>query len=141
MKKVFITLGAILVFGIASAQVNSVEASTGASPSPGTPIIEKTTDVQVRQQARNGAATSLITAPPVYNSPSTSTTITTQQPLTPVNPISNPNSYPGSTTAYPTAQGNIQPGTGTSTTQPVNGTNNPSTTLPASTTSNQGRLP
>lgn len=141
MKNIMITLGAILVFGIASAQNNAVESSTATAPSPGTPPIEKSTDAQIKQQGRNGAPTSLITAPPVYTTPSTSTTVTPQQPLAPVNPISNPNSYPGGTMVYPTAQGNIQPGTGTSTTQPVNGTNNPTTTLPASTTSNQGKLP
>ena len=138
MKKLFLTLGALLVFGIASAQFNSKEPSTAASPAPGTPPIQKATENQV-QQSRNGAPTQIISAPPVYN---TSPSVTPpQQSLAPVNPINNPNSYPGSTMAYPTAQGNIEPGTGTSTTQQVNGTNNPTTTLPASTTSNQGKLP
>lgn len=142
MKKLFTTLGVILVFGIASAQENKIEASTTASPPPGTPVIEKSTDKQVQQQQRNGASTSIVSAPPVYSTPSTSTTtVREEQQLAPVNPISNPNSYPGAATAYPAAQGTMQPGTPTSTTQPVNGVNNPTTTLPASTTSNQGKLP
>lgn len=137
MKKLFLTLGAVLVFGIASAQYNNMESSTSATPSPGTPAIENSTEKMLKQQSRDGAPTQIISAPPVYN---TSPNPASQQ-LAPPNPISNPNSYPGSTVVYPQAQGNIDPGTGASTTQTVNGTNNPTTTLPGSTTSNQGKLP
>lgn len=141
MKNIVLTLGAMLVFGIASAQNNAVESSTAAAPSPGTLPIEKSTDPKLNQPQRNGAPTSIINAPPVYITPSSAPAVTPQQQMAPVNPISNPNNYPGSSLAYPTPQGNIEPGTGTSTTQAVNGTNNPTTTLPASTTSNQGKLP
>lgn len=141
MKKIFLTLVAMLGFGIASAQYNNVEPSTAASPAPGMPVIEKSTEKEIKGQARNGSSTQLITAPPVYSTQTQSAAPPQSQPLMPVNPVTNPNNYPGATTAYPKAQGNIEPGTGTSTTQPVSGSNNPTTTLPASTTSNQGKLP
>jgi len=137
MKKIIVTLTVMLFFSIASAQVNKTDPPTAAVPSPGTPPIENATQKINRQNDREGAPTSLITKPPVTNAPNTVITQPTQ-PVSPVNSGATP--YPGGTLAYPAAQGALQPGTGT-TTAPVNSTNNQLNSLPASNTTNQGKLP
>ncbi|MHA3787627.1 hypothetical protein ACX0HA_05390 [Flavobacterium hauense] len=135
MKTSMFMLMAMLVFGIASAQVNKVDPVT-AVPSPGTPPVENVTQQINRQQSRQ-ASPALVTGTRV----TTTSQATTVQPVQPANPLNGAASpYPGATVAYPQAQGALQPGTAITTDAPT-GTNNQITTLPGSTTSNQGKVP
>lgn len=133
MKKIFVTLTVMLVFGIASAQGNKTDPPTAVT-APGTPPIKNVTQELIRQQERQMPQTALS---PRTNTPTT----TSAQPIqreTRENTSLAP--YPGATPAYPTAQGALQPGTAT-TTGAASGTNNPTTMLPASNTTNQGKVP
>lgn len=141
MRKIIVTLIVTLFCGVASAQVNKTDPPTMAVPSPGTPPIENAIQKINREEARDATPTSLISRPPVSSPPSTAIRQKDKQPErteNPVNSTTTPN--PGSTLAYPTAQGALQPGTGT-TTAPTNGTNNQLNILPASNTTNQGKFP
>lgn len=130
MKKIFVTLMVMLAFGIASAQVNKMDPPT-AITAPGTPPIKNATQELIKQQERQ-VPTSLS---PRANTPNVTQPV---QRETKENTAISP--YPGATTAYPTAQPALQPGTPV-TTEPATGTNNPITTLPASNTTNQGKTP
>jgi hypothetical protein len=137
MKKSIFMLIAMLVFGFASAQVNKTDPPTAAVPSPGSAPVENATQKINRENARQGAPTSLLTRPQVSTPPSTTVTEPIRQP----NPLRGTDSpYPGGTLAYPEPQGAQQPGT-IITTEPQSGTNNQRTTLPASNTTNQGKVP
>lgn len=129
MRKTIFMLTLMLVFGIASAQVNKVDPPT-AMPSPGTPPTENATQEINREQAYK-------TNSPVI----TTTSSTIQKPVPLANPLNGAESpYPGQTLAYPKPQGALQPGTGITTEDP-GGTNNKQNLLPASNTTNQGRVP
>lgn len=128
-------LMAMLVFGIASAQVNKIDPVTTVT-SPGTSPVENATQEINRQQSRQ-ASPALVTSPIVTTTPQT----TVSQPLSPPSQLNGAASpYPGTTVAYPEAQGAIQPGTPITTDAP-SGTNNQIKTLPSSNTTNQGKVP
>ncbi|PZR14568.1 MAG: hypothetical protein DI539_18815 [Flavobacterium psychrophilum] len=135
MKKSIFMLSAMLVFGIASAQVNKVDPVT-TMPSPGTPPT-----VNATQQINRDAAKKV--NPSMANGPVTSTSPSTEisKPVPIANPLNGTDSpYPGKTLAYPQPQGALQPGTAITTEQPT-GTNNQVNILPGSNTTNQGKVP
>jgi hypothetical protein len=139
MKKLIVPLIVMLFSDIASAQVNKMDPPTQAIPAPGTPIIENATQKINKEEVRNGAPTPIVTAPRSNTPPSTTVRAKDRQPERREAPIGN-SALPGTQMAYPTAQGPLEPGTGV-TTGPTTGTNNPINTLPASNTTNQGKLP
>ena len=140
MKKRIVTLMVMLVFGIASAQVNKVDPVQAVTP-PGTLPMQNATQQINREQVRDGSPSSIISTPALNNSPvTTNAAAQPAQPMNHVNNNGNATPYPGQTMAYPTEQKAMQPGTGI-TTGEASGTNNPLNTLPAKNTTNQGKLP
>lgn len=139
MKKRIVTLLFMLVFGIASAQVNKVDPVQAVTP-PGTPPMQNATQQINKGQERDGSPTAIISSSPASNVPSSSTTAQPSQRVTPTSSNGTTAPNPGQTLAYPTEQKAMQPGTGI-TTGEASGTNNPLNTLPAKNTTNQGKLP
>lgn len=135
MKNKAFMLIAMLVFGIASAQTNKMDPPTAVT-SPGTPPIENATQQINREHSRNGAPTPLLSTPPA---PASNTPASPQPKM--YNPLDGKSSpYPGQTLAYPEAPKAMQPGTVITNEEPT-GTNNKTVTMPASNTTNQGKVP
>lgn len=135
MRTLIASLIVMLFSGIAFAQVNKTDPPTQAIPAPGTPIIENATQKINKEEARDVNSATNAT-PRVNTPPSTTVRAKDRQPERREAPVNTNSVYPG----YPTAQKPLEPGTGT-TTAPTTGTNNQINTLPASNTTNQGKLP